>query len=160
MLLVLQTRKKPRFAESVYLNQLNLWKKFPGPADKLWRHSRSAITHHVKTAQVVQLGIGKLRQQVDHRGYEDGAGDALLCDGLTKICWCETWQCDLACAARRHRKHRGKVSDVEHRRSVQINAIVATLHPVVETVNIRQHVGMRQRHAFGPPRRAARINQG
>ncbi len=49
---------------------------------------------------------------------------------------------------------------MEKWRSVQIDAIIATSHTVVKAVNIRQNVGVRQRRAFGPTRRAASVDQG
>src|SRR5260370_18475655 len=50
--LVLQTREKAGFTQSVDLNEFEIWDKLSCPVDQLSRHRRSAVSQYLKTAQV------------------------------------------------------------------------------------------------------------
>ena len=105
------------------------------------------------------LHLGKLRQQVDHRRDQHGAGDLIFLDRFTESGWREACKRELARPEDGRREHRGKIRDMEDRRGVEIDAALPISHPVVETLNIRQHVRVRQHHTLRSTGRAAGIYQ-
>ncbi len=159
MLVVLKTGEIPGFTQTVNLNELDSGQQFPGSTDELRCHGRSAIGQDLKAAQIVLLRIGELGEEINHRRNQHGAGDPMFLDRFTESGRREASQRKLTCADNRRREHRGKVGDMEDRRGVEIDAALLILHPVVEIVNIRQHVHVRQHHALRSAGRAAGVYQ-
>ncbi len=87
-------------------------------------------------------------------------GNLLLGDDFTESLGIEPWQCNLAGAKRRRGEHRRKIGDMKDGGDMKINAALAITHPIIEIMNVRKHIGVRQHHPFGPAGCPARIDKG
>ena len=77
-----------------------------------------------------------------------------------KCCGLKFRNRDLARTKSRRRKHERKIDDVKHRRRVKINAAFFVGRPVIEEVDVGQHVGVTHRDTLRVAGRAARVDEG
>src|SRR5260370_14340781 len=80
--LVLQTREKAGFAQSVDLNEFEIRKKLSDAVDQFRRHRRSTVSQYIETAQVIFPDFWKLNKQTDHSRHQNGVTDAFAFYGL------------------------------------------------------------------------------
>src|SRR5579863_10290585 len=159
MLLIFETREKACFAESVALKEFHLRQKLPRPANQFRRHWRTAIGQNFEATQVIRLCLGKLRQQVQHRGYEHSVSYALALDRLTESLWAELRNRGLAGTEGRSCEHGGEICNVKNRSRVQIDATLSVAHPIIEVVNVRQDVGVTHHDALWSAGSAAGVDE-
>ena len=120
----------------------------------------AAVGEVAEAAEVVLRQVGVVDEDLDHRGHEQGVGDAVHGDGVEHHLRIEPGDDDVGDAHQRAAEAAGLVGGVEHRRRVQVGA--AGRHELAGggAAHGRGHqVRVAEHHALGEAGGAARVEE-